>query len=397
MRWGARKTPTWVLAALGLAAASGCSGTGNPTRATPMTIGQTPVQPSQATSTSAPARTDRFTVVATGDVLLPPALWNQARADAENARTAMNFGPMLAGVKPYVAKADLAICHLETPLAKPNGPFSGYPDFSGPPQIATALRATGFDACSTASNHTLDQGSAGISRTLRALDQARIKHTGSARSETESRRITLLRAGDVRVALLSYAYGFNGHTYPGGRTWLANRIDPVAIVDDAKRARRQGAQVVIAALHWGTEYQQTPSRQQLDLAPRLARSGALDLIISHHSHVVEPVQRIGRVWVVYGLGNLIAFHSTPGLPNQEGLLASFTFTRSGTRWTVTTAGYLPLLVTRRPPIRLLPVTAALRTGRYGSSTRARLTQALERTTRVVMSMGAAEQGLVRLG
>ncbi len=303
---------------------------------------------------------------------------------------------MLAGVKPYVNAADLAICHLETPLAPERGPFSGYPDFSGPPQIVAALKSTGYDACSTASNHTLDQGSAGIGRTLAALDQAGIAHAGSARSPAESRRITLLRVHGVQVAFLSYAYGFNGHTYPGGQTWRANRIDVRTIEDDARRARGLGAQVVITALHWGTEYQQAPSAQQRQLAPVLAKSGVIDLIISHHSHVVEPIQRIGRVWVVYGLGNLIAFHSTPGLANQEGLLASFTFTRSGSHWTVTQAGFLPLLVTRSAPIRLLSVPSALRTRRYGSSSRDRLTQALQRTTTVVTSLGGTQEGLTRL-
>jgi len=338
-------------------------------------------------------------VVATGDVLLHPALWEQARRDAGG--DGMDFGPMLAGIKPYVSKADLAICHLETPLAGKDGPFRGYPDFSGPPQIVSALASTGYDACSTASNHTLDQGSAGIARTLGELDRAGIAHAGSARSADEARRITLVEAKGTKVALLSYAYGFNGHEYPGGQTWRAGRIEEQQILDDAERARAAGAEVVIAALHWGTEYQQTPSRQQLDLAPDLARSGRLDLIVSHHAHVVEPMQRIAGVWVTYGLGNLIAFHSTPGDANQEGLLASFTFTRAanpedGRRWTVSQAGYLPLLVTRAAPIRLVSVPMALRTGEYGSASRDRLTEALDRTTRVVTSRGAGQQGLARL-
>ena len=74
-----------------------------------------------------------------------------------------------------VAGADLAICHLETPLAPAGGPFTGYPSFSVPPQIASAIAATGYDTCSTASNHTIDKGEAGVARTLAALDAARVK------------------------------------------------------------------------------------------------------------------------------------------------------------------------------------------------------------------------------
>ena len=78
----------------------------------------------------------------------------------------LDFGPMLAGQAPYVAAADLGICHLETPLAPAQGPFSGYPEFSVPPQVLPALLEVGYDACTTASNHTLDQGTDGLHRTL---------------------------------------------------------------------------------------------------------------------------------------------------------------------------------------------------------------------------------------
>jgi len=94
-----------------------------------------------------------FTLVATGDVLLHTALWDQASADAAASGNPAghDFGPMLAGVRPMVSGADVAICHMETPVAPPGGPFSSYPSFSVPPEIAPALAATGYDACTTAS------------------------------------------------------------------------------------------------------------------------------------------------------------------------------------------------------------------------------------------------------
>src|SRR5690606_41553104 len=103
------------------------------------------------------------------DVLIHPALTEQAEADAESGR---DFRPLFAGVRPMISSADLALCHLEVPLAGPDGPFSGYPSFSAPPEVADALAGTGYDACSTASNHTLDQGEKGVRSTLDALDKA---------------------------------------------------------------------------------------------------------------------------------------------------------------------------------------------------------------------------------
>ncbi|MEW5625675.1 CapA family protein, partial [Streptomyces hydrogenans] len=80
-----------------------------------------------------------------------------------------DFRPMLAGVKPVVSGADLALCHMETVYGKDGGPYTGYPAFKSPPEVAAALAATGYDSCSTASNHTLDDGAAGLGRTLDAL------------------------------------------------------------------------------------------------------------------------------------------------------------------------------------------------------------------------------------
>src|SRR5437867_6222430 len=96
-----------------------------------------------------------------------------------------DYSDLLAGVRPVIDQADLAICHLETPIAPASGPFKGYPQFSVPPEIAPALAGIGYDTCSTASNHTLDQGAKGVTTTLDTLDAAGIKHTGSARSARE--------------------------------------------------------------------------------------------------------------------------------------------------------------------------------------------------------------------
>lgn len=336
-----------------------------------------------------------FTLVATGDVLLHTKLVGQARQDA--ARTGqgkMDFAPMMSGVRPYLRGADLGVCHLETPLADASGPFHGYPSFSGPPQVVPALRATGYDVCSTASNHIFDQGAVGVRRTLNALDAGGIAHAGSARTRAESRRITNLTANGVKVAFLSYTYGFNGGHYPGGDSWRANKIDVKRIVADARRARSGGAQAVVLAMHWGTEYLQEANAQQREAAAEVARSGLVDLIIGHHAHVVQPVQRIGRTWVVYGLGNFIANYLDVNSANAEGLLVRFTFTRTQDgRIRVTKAEYVPLFMTQAAPRRVLDVREALRTGEFGTSDETRLRKALRRTTRVVDSMDGAEDGL----
>lgn len=95
---------------------------------------------------------------------------------------------MFAGVKPVVSGADLAICHMETIYGRDGGPFTGYPSFKSPPEVAAALKDAGYDSCSTASNHTLDDGADGVRRTLGAMDAVGLRHTGSARSAAEAGR-----------------------------------------------------------------------------------------------------------------------------------------------------------------------------------------------------------------
>lgn len=193
-------------------------------------------QPPGATGRpAAPPPTRGFTLVASGDVLPHDSII--ARANADAGGTGHDFRPMLAKIAPVVSRADLALCHMETVYGA-DGDYSGYPAFKSPPQIAQALADTGYDGCSTASNHTLDDGARGIHRTLDALDRAGVRHAGSARTADEAGAVTLLRAGGAQVAHLSYTYDTNGYPLPAGQPWAVNLIDENRIVADARAARR---------------------------------------------------------------------------------------------------------------------------------------------------------------
>ena len=377
-----------VVAAAALVLAA-CTGGSQPATEPAPTLTETPTP----TPTPTPERRT-FTLVGTGDVLLHERLWLQAERDAaETGNGVLDFTPQLANIAPIVSDADLAICHLEVPLAPADGPYEGYPTFSGPPQVVSALDATGYDACSTASNHTFDQGAGGVTRTLDALDAAGIAHAGSARTPSEAEQTTMVDVetteGPVKVGLLSYTYGFNGIPYPASETFWANEIDEQEILADAATARQRGAEVVVVALHWGTEYDHDPNSQQAEVAPRLIGAPDIDLLLGHHAHVVQPIENIGGKWVVYGMGNLMANHAEPEGPKSEGLLTRFTFTEDlpTGRFAITAAEYLPLYQTYEPPVEVLVVPAAIVSGQTGTTTVARLEQALTRTTEVVTSRG----------
>ncbi|MBB1259993.1 CapA family protein [Streptomyces sp. OF8] len=371
-----------------------------------------------------------FTVAAAGDILIHPQLTEQAQADAaaagQKGEDAIDFRPIMAGVKPVISKADLAICHLEPVLGKPAGPFESYPDFLVPPQIATAIKDVGYDTCSTASNHTLDHGPKGVHRTLDVLDEVGIKHTGSARSQKEADTPLIVDVKGVKVAQIAFSFGFNGREVPEDQPWLANKTSFKAIAAAERAARAAGAEVVILSIHWGRENRANPSGSQIQLARRIADKTGINLVIGHHSHVVQPMEKVNGTWVAYSLGNQIARHDIPTGLTEEGAIGWFEFTRRGGNWDVQ-ARYVPTLVevpgeefdvpehdpsydldaaenaddaapapgsSPEREHRLVDVAAALRSdGKLDDEQRARYRLAFQRTEGTMLNRGAARDGL----
>jgi hypothetical protein len=202
------------------------------------------------------------------------------------------------------------------------------------------------------------------------------------------------RAGGapVKVAQLSYTFGFNGlrPAYP----WQANRTDPDAILAAAHRARAAGASIVVLSLHWGVEYSHVPNADQTALAKRLMASPDIDLILGCHEHVVQPIAKVGGKWVVYGMGNQVARHADPVDANREGIMPEFTFREvTPGRWQVSAATVIPTWVTLSPDIRVVDLSRALADPATPASARATYRAALTRITGYVNSLGGDESGL----
>jgi capsule synthesis protein PGA_cap len=322
-----------------------------------------------------------FDIVASGDLLIHGPVWQRAAALGHGH---FDFRPLLTRVRPIVAEAALAICHVETPMGA--GPVSGYPVFNSPRELAAAIRWTGWDVCSTASNHSADKGQTGIAATLQALDAVRVRHTGSFRSLAEARRITILPVRGLRVAFLSYTYGTNGIPLP--QPWSVNLISTTKVIADARRARRLGATFVIANFHWGNEYVHEPNTQQRDLARYLLGHRVVDVIVGQHVHVVQPISRISRRFVVFGEGNLLSNQSAACCPaeSQDGLIAVIHVHALGPRAVVTGVDYVPTYV-EHPSLVVQPagarLVALIRQGRGGSALARALRASYLRTVRYV--------------
>lgn len=331
-----------------------------------------------------------FTVVTTGDILLHERTWTQAQKDG--SAELFNFYPQFQDVASVIETADLALCHLETPIANKNENYSGYPVFNSPPEILTAVKDLGFDMCDQASNHSLDKGFAGIERTLNKLDEIGIPHTGTARTPEEAAKPLVLEvkvdSAIFKVGIIAYTYGFNGFTRDADKLWSANEIDAPAMIAEAKAAKAAGAQFVIAKIHWGAEYTKKPIDAQVELANELADSGVIDLIDGAHSHSVQPVTKIRNMWVAYSHGNFLAAQREPDTIKAEGLIVRWTITKnSAGDLSVTKVEQIPTLITDEFPIRILNVAKSLDESNFTYASRERLQLALDRSSETVNLFG----------
>ena len=367
-------------------------------------------QPTSGTSTGPTATTDssespppppaeprRLTVVMSGDVLLHEGLWETAKIDAaRTGRGPMDFRPLLGDMRSVIAGADLAVCHMETPLAPRGGPYYGYPVFSAPPAIVPALDWVGYDVCTTASNHSIDQGFEGLTRTLDYFDAAGIAHAGTSATRRESRRPLVLDVAGVEVAIVSATYGTNGIPLPSEQPWSVPLLKVAAIKRMAARARDAGAEVVMVALHWGLEYTNEPTSDQLAIARQLTLSPDIDFIYGHHAHVVQPYDRINGTWVAFGLGNAVAQQETSVEGVYDGNTCRVTFVeRPDGSFRVQKLEYIPTMITTFDgvhPMRMLNVLKDLDDPRY-AALRPQLRATERRVSAVIDMRGAFAEGV----
>lgn len=280
-------------------------------------------------------------VAVAGDLLFHEGLWSPFAIPTNEAGQNFDFMPLLEGAKPYLDRSDLAICQMETPLAATGGPYLGYPNFNTPPEVADAVKAIGFDVCTTASNHSVDMGTEGLVRTLDKLDQVGLAHTGTYRAEGERDVPLIVEANGAKIAIITSTFSVNGNF--NENWWQVDyreeepRTDPERAIAKATLAREMGADLVIGVQHIGEEYWSEPTGGQVELSYQLADSGQFDFIYGHHPHSIQPLENYNGTWILYSTGNFISESAPPERRvNNEFLLSRVQFAKQadGT-WTTT--------------------------------------------------------------
>ena len=326
----------------------------------------------------------------TGDLLSHGAVFRQAQANGGD-ELVYDYRPMFDLVREAVSNADLAVCHLETPLSPDNRNLSGYPVFNAPGDLAAAIALVGYDGCSTASNHSLDQGITGVEATLDLFDQAGLGHAGMARTLWEAAIPRLYHVNGITIGHLSYTYGLNGFILPEDQPWAVNINSADDILAEARVAIDLGAEFVVLSIHWGAENRVQPTEQQRALAKEILAGDEVDLIVGTHAHVIQPVERLGDNLVIYGLGNFLSNQSPQSCrscppESTDGVIVQVDL-MEGDSGDVEVAAIsaIPTWVDRRT-FTIVDVSAALAANSFPELT-TQLEQSLARTTSTLRSYG----------
>lgn len=253
-------------------------------------------------STSVPS----LTLAMVGDDLLHIPVSNSGRQPDGS----YNYDHLFRHIRKDIKKADLSIINQEVLLAGSRFGISGYPSFNGRYEVGDAIAKAGFSVVLHATNHSMDQGGAGVRS---CLNRWREKHpgvivTGMYDSQKKQNRITYYKQNGIRVAILNYTYGTNGYSLPSDMPFAVNLLTRDRVRVDVKKARKK-ADFIVVCPHWGTEYYTGIDAMQREWTKYFLKLG-VNLVIGTHPHVIEPVQwkkdRKGhRMLVYYSLGNYI--------------------------------------------------------------------------------------------
>ncbi|HRX32524.1 MAG TPA: CapA family protein [Tenuifilaceae bacterium] len=298
----------------------------------------------------------------------------QINSAYDSATKTFNYDSVFSRVKSVFSLADYVVANLEVTLA--GEPYKGYPQFSSPDELVDGLVNSGVNVIVNANNHSVDRGGSGIKRTIEVLNAKGIPHTGTFLDSID--RVThnplIVEKYGIKLALLNYTYGTNGLVVPA--PYIVNYIDTLKMGQDINTAKSLGVDDIVVFIHWGNEYERTPSTAQRWLAGWLHGKG-VRIVIGSHPHVIQRMEATfdtdstnGNV-TVYSLGNFVS--------NQRkrycdgGVLAYLELAKPDSGQSkIVNAGYIPVWVRTpykngRKKYQVLPVSEYENAARFNAA------------------------------
>jgi len=242
-------------------------------------------------------------LIATGDGLIHSPLYKAAYNSSTNT---YDFTHMLTYTKEKLKNYDIKYYNQET-VFDDSKPYTSYPIFNTPSQFGDAMIDAGFNMVSLATNHSMDAGgtSAKVSASWWESKENILTH-GMASSEEMRQNYQIKEANGITYTMLSYTYGTNGlgASAINAEPFIVNLYNEETVKKDIE-AVRDKVDILIVAMHWGIEYNQSATETQRSQAKFLADNG-VDIILGNHSHCIEPWEWIDDTVVFYSFGNFIS-------------------------------------------------------------------------------------------
>lgn len=262
----------------------------------------------------------KASLIMVGDALIHSNIY----LDAKNEDGSYDFKPMLEYTKPIIEQYDLKYYNQETILGGKDLGLSSYPRFNSPTEVGDAFIDSGFNLVSLATNHTMDKGEEGVLRSLNYWNsKENIVKAGQYSSFDDRGQERIYDINGIKYAFFSYTTWTNGLETPTGKEYLNNVYSNEKAQEDIEKVKGK-VDVILVAMHWGTEYSLGVDEKQTEIANYLSSLG-VDIIIGSHPHVVEPVERIGKTLVIYSLGNYIS--DQIGIERLTGLMLGVDITK----------------------------------------------------------------------
>jgi poly-gamma-glutamate synthesis protein (capsule biosynthesis protein) len=231
-------------------------------------------------------------------------------------------------------QADIVTANLETPIDVKK-PASVVPEvmlnhmyFNGSEEMFEVFSGNGkykgYDVLSVANNHSLDLGIQGLHNTLEFLENKKIAYCGAAKSQELRDAFPILERKGIRIAFLAATFSLNAEQLPEDKNWMVNHLslnrenpDIDVLVQQAKRAREKGADLIVAHLHMGCAYQPFPSGHTVRNMEKICRATGIDLVLGGHPHNPQPTEIFRypdpftgeekQSLVVYSMGDFVAY------------------------------------------------------------------------------------------
>jgi len=257
-------------------------------------------------------------LVAVGDVML-------SRRVGENISTTGDpRAPFLETVE-ILEQADITFCNLESPFYEEEPPIAGDLVFGAAPETIVGLIYAGVDIVSLSNNHFGNQGVDGMNFTFSHLNESGIEYAGAGENEATAREPKIIERNGVIFAFLAYSdvkdVNWRDYKATADEPGIA-MLTKANLTQDIQLAKEM-ADIVVVSVHWGREYEMTPTERQITYGHLAIDSGA-SLVLGHHPHVIQPVEEYEDGYIFYSLGNFV-FDQMWSEPTRIGLIATIFF------------------------------------------------------------------------